>query len=40
VPGEFFGSAGYVRIGFGLPPDRLSDALGRFERGVAAFRRL
>ena len=40
VPGEFFGRAGHVRVGFGLPRERLSEALRRFERGVAAFRKL
>jgi aspartate/methionine/tyrosine aminotransferase len=40
VPGEFFGRAGHVRVGFGLPKERLSEALRRFERGVAAFRKL
>jgi hypothetical protein len=38
VPGEFFGLAGHVRIGYGLPPDRLGEALERLARGLAAAR--
>jgi aspartate/methionine/tyrosine aminotransferase len=28
APGEYFGAAGHVRIGFGLPSDVLEPALG------------
>jgi hypothetical protein len=35
VPGEFFGLAGYVRVGYGLAPDRLHEALDRLARGIA-----
>jgi aspartate/methionine/tyrosine aminotransferase len=39
VPGEFFGLPGHLRIGCGLPPVRLAEALERLARGIAAFRR-
>ncbi len=38
TPGEYFGSPGYVRLGFGTPRTQLAEALARFERGLAAFR--
>ena len=38
VAGEFFGLAGHVRVSFGLPPERLDEALARLERGLAGFR--
>jgi len=38
VPGEFFGCAGHLRIGYGLEPAALADALGRLAEGVADFR--
>ncbi len=34
VPGELFGAAGHVRIGFALPDDELDDALSRFSEGL------
>lgn len=37
VPGEFFGRAGHVRIGCGVPLPQLEEGLARFERGVAQF---
>jgi aspartate/methionine/tyrosine aminotransferase len=36
VPGEFFGLPGHVRLGFGLPPPRLTEALRRLSAGLAA----
>ncbi|MBL8863568.1 MAG: pyridoxal phosphate-dependent aminotransferase [Planctomycetes bacterium] len=38
VPGEFFGLAGHVRIGCGLPAERLAEALERLARGLGAWR--
>jgi len=38
VPGEFFGKPGHVRVGCGLPPDKLVEGLSRLERGIRAFR--
>lgn len=38
VPGEYFARAGHVRIGCGLPPDRLAEGLELLARGVARFR--
>jgi aspartate/methionine/tyrosine aminotransferase len=38
VPGEFFGLPGHVRMGFGLPVERLREALVRFDRGLSAWR--
>ncbi|MFN4184898.1 MAG: aminotransferase class I/II-fold pyridoxal phosphate-dependent enzyme [Hyphomonas sp.] len=38
VPGECFGAPGYLRIGYGLPTDRLSEGLDRFARGLAEYR--
>jgi aspartate/methionine/tyrosine aminotransferase len=39
VPGEFFGKAGHVRIGCGVPAAKLAEGLARLERGIAAFRK-
>jgi aspartate/methionine/tyrosine aminotransferase len=39
VPGEFFGLPGHLRIGCGLPPARLREALIRLTRGIESFRR-
>ncbi|MFN3607752.1 MAG: pyridoxal phosphate-dependent aminotransferase [Hyphomonas sp.] len=38
VPGECFGAPGYLRIGYGLPPERLGEGLGRLARGLAEYR--
>jgi aspartate/methionine/tyrosine aminotransferase len=38
VPGEFFAQPGHVRIGYGLEPARLEEALERLTRGLRAFR--
>lgn len=38
VPGEFFGLAGHVRVGCGLPAEQMSEALARLTRGLAAWR--
>jgi len=38
VPGEFFGRPGHLRIGCGLPPDRLRSALESLGQGLSAFR--
>ena len=38
VPGECFGAPGYLRIGYGLPPERLTEGLGRLARGLAEYR--
>lgn len=38
VPGEFFGRAGHVRLGYALPPATLEAALERLEAGIRAFR--
>jgi aspartate/methionine/tyrosine aminotransferase len=38
VPGEFFGRAGFLRVGFGSPPERLRESLARLDRGLANFR--
>lgn len=38
VPGECFGAPGYLRVGYGLPPERLSEGLGRLASGLAAYR--
>ncbi len=38
VPGEFFGLAGHVRIGYGLPAERLSQALERLTQGLLDWR--
>lgn len=37
VPGEFFGRAGHVRVGCGVPLGQLEEGLARFERGVRDF---
>lgn len=37
VPGEFFGMAGHVRVGCGLPADTMPEALARLTRGIAAW---
>lgn len=38
VPGECFGAPGYLRIGYGLPPDRLTEGLSRLSRGLVEYR--
>jgi len=38
VPGEYFGRAGHVRVGNGVPPETLREGLERFGRGVEAYR--
>ncbi|MCY2960620.1 MAG: pyridoxal phosphate-dependent aminotransferase [Planctomycetota bacterium] len=38
VPGEFFGMAGHVRVGMGLPAREMEEALDRLTRGIAAWR--
>lgn len=38
VPGECFGTPGYLRIGYGLPPERLEEGLGRLAKGLAEYR--
>lgn len=38
VPGECFAAPGYLRIGYGLPPDRLGEGLERLARGLAEYR--
>lgn len=38
VPGECFGAPGYLRLGYGLPPERLEEGLGRLAKGLAEFR--
>ncbi len=38
VPGECFGAPGYLRIGYGLPPERLTQGLARLASGLAAYR--
>lgn len=38
VPGEFFGLAGHLRIGFGVPEATLQEGLVRLTRGIEAFR--
>lgn len=38
VPGEFFGRAGHLRIGCGLPPRDLEEALVRVAAGARRFR--
>jgi aspartate/methionine/tyrosine aminotransferase len=38
VPGEFFGRAGHLRVGCGLPPATLAPALERLEDALAAYR--
>jgi len=39
VPGEFFGAPGHLRLGFGLPPERLLEALERLQQGLRSFRK-
>ncbi len=39
APGEFFGAAGHVRIGFAHSPEALDDGLSRFTRGLREFGR-
>jgi aspartate/methionine/tyrosine aminotransferase len=39
VPGEFFGSAGHLRIACGVPAATLAEGLARLERGITAFRK-
>jgi aspartate/methionine/tyrosine aminotransferase len=36
VPGEYFGAPGHVRVGFGLEPSRLEEALARLSRALAS----
>lgn len=38
VPGEFFGMAGHVRVGCGLPAAELAEGLARLTQGIAAWR--
>lgn len=38
VPGEFFGLAGHVRVGCGVPPETLREGLARLDAGLAAWR--
>lgn len=38
VPGEFFGAPGHVRVGCGLPPALLEEALARLANGIRSFR--
>jgi aspartate/methionine/tyrosine aminotransferase len=37
VPGDHFGMDGYLRFGFGEPPDRLRGALDRVSEGFVDF---
>ncbi|HVS09032.1 MAG TPA: pyridoxal phosphate-dependent aminotransferase [Planctomycetota bacterium] len=39
VPGEFFGAPGHLRLGFGLPPEGLREALERLQQGLRSFRK-
>jgi aspartate/methionine/tyrosine aminotransferase len=39
VPGEFFGRAGHLRVGCGVPEATLAEALARLARGIEAWRR-
>jgi aspartate/methionine/tyrosine aminotransferase len=38
APGEYFGKAGHVRVGCGVPRETLLEALERLERGLEAWR--
>ncbi|MFN3311996.1 MAG: pyridoxal phosphate-dependent aminotransferase [Hyphomonas sp.] len=38
VPGECFGTPGYLRIGYALAPDRLGEGLARLSRGLTEYR--
>ncbi len=38
VPGEFFARPGHVRVGCGMPLEKLREGLARLERGIRAFR--
>ncbi|PKP79982.1 MAG: pyridoxal phosphate-dependent aminotransferase [Alphaproteobacteria bacterium HGW-Alphaproteobacteria-18] len=38
VPGECFSTPGYLRVGYGLPPERLGEGLARLARGLAEYR--
>lgn len=38
VPGEFFGRAGHLRLGCGLPPKELEQGLARVAAGLASYR--
>lgn len=40
TPGEYFGAAGYLRIGFGHEPDELKAGLSRFSEGLRAYREM
>jgi len=37
VPGEFFGCAGHIRVGYGVPEATLLEALARLDQGLAAY---
>jgi aspartate/methionine/tyrosine aminotransferase len=39
VPGEFFGMAGHLRVGCGLPPKELEQALARVTAGLRSYRK-
>ena len=39
VPGAHFGAEHFMRLGFGLPPSELRQALDRLDAGLAAWRR-
>lgn len=39
VPGAHFGAEHFMRLGFGLPPDELDQALDRLDAGLAPWRR-
>lgn len=38
VPGEYFGLAGHIRVGCGVPPETLREALTRLKRGLETWR--
>lgn len=38
VPGEYFGTPGFVRVGFGVPAAQIDEALARLGAGIAAWR--
>ena len=37
APGEYFGAAGHVRVGCGVPPETLREGLARLSRGLEAW---
>lgn len=39
APGEFFGQAGHIRLGFGVAPDRLDEGLSRLHEALYTRRR-